>query len=54
MWEAIKYAKELGLKSFGFKDSVIPQINRYFKGLGQSTLYYRKNKAKLPLEILFK
>ena len=55
MWEAIKYAKELDLKYFGFEDSMIPQVERYFRGFGgQLTLNYRKNKAKLLLEILLK
>lgn len=55
MWEAIKYAQELGLKYFDFEGSMVPQIERYFRGFGgQLTPYYRINKAKLPLEILLK
>lgn len=55
MWEAIKYTKELGLDYFDFDGSMVPQIERYFRGFGgQLTPYYRINKAKLPLEILLK
>jgi len=55
VWEAIKYAKELGLKYFDFEGSMVPEIERYFRGFGgELTPYYRINKAKLPLEILLK
>lgn len=55
LWEAIKYAKESGLKSFDFEGSMIPQIEKYFRGFGgQLTPYYRINKAKLPIELLLK
>lgn len=55
IWEAIKYAKNIGLHCFDFEGSMVPQIERYFRGFGgQLTPYYRINKAKLPLEILLK
>ena len=55
IWEAIKYAKDLGLKHFDFEGSMVPEIERYFRGFGgQLTPLYRVNKAKLPLEILLK
>lgn len=55
VWEAMRYAQELGLKYFDFEGSMIPQIEKYFRGFGgQLTPYYRINKAKLPLEILLK
>lgn len=54
-WEGIKYAKSLTLKYFDFEGSMVPQIERYFRGFGgQLTPYYRVNKAKLPLEMLLK
>lgn len=54
-WEAIKYAQQLGLKYFDFEGSMVPQIERYFRGFGgRLTPYYRINKAKLPVEILLK
>lgn len=55
MWEAIKYAKSIGLNRFDFEGSMVPQIERYFRGFGgKLTPYYRINKAKLPLEIILK
>jgi len=55
MWEAIKFAKKLGIKYFDFEGSMVPQIEKYFRGFGgKLTPYYRINKAKLPLEILLK
>lgn len=55
MWEVIKYSKELGLRYFDFEGSMIPQIEKYFRGFGgELTPYFRVNKAKLPLEILLK
>ena len=55
MWESIKYAKELGLKYFDFEGSMVPKIERYFRGFGgQLTPYYRVNKASLPIEMLLK
>ncbi|MDD5326972.1 MAG: GNAT family N-acetyltransferase [Phycisphaerae bacterium] len=55
VWEAIKYAQQLGLSYFDFEGSMVPQIERYFRGFGgKLTPCYSINKAKLPLEILLK
>jgi hypothetical protein len=55
VWEAIKHAQRLGLKQFDFEGSMVPQIEKYFRGFGgRLTPYYRINKAKLPVEILLK
>jgi len=55
IWESIKYAKEIGLKFFDFEGSMVPQIEKYFRGFGgKLTPYYRINKAKLHIEILLK
>lgn len=55
VWEAIKHTKNLGLKYFDFEGSMVPQIERYFRGFGGQLLpYYRINKAKLLIEILLK
>lgn len=55
IWEAIKFAKKLGIKYFDFEGSMVPQIEKYFRGFGGKLIpYYRINKAKLPLEILLK
>ena len=55
VWEAIKFAKKLGIKYFDFEGSMVPQIEIFFRGFGGKMVpYYRINKAKLPLEILLK
>ena len=55
MWHAIARAKELGLEVFDFEGSVIPPIERYFRGFGgRLTPYFSVHKAWLPLEILLK
>lgn len=55
MWEAIKHAKSMGLKYFDFEGSMVPQIERYFRGFGGRLIpYFRVNKARLPIEILLK
>jgi len=55
MWSSIQYAKDLGLEWFDFEGSMVPQIERFFRGFGgELTPYYRVNKARLPLEIPLK
>lgn len=55
VYEAIRHAKELGLEAFDFEGSVIPAIERYFRGFGgKLTPYYRVNRAWLPLEMALK
>jgi len=54
-YEAIKYAKQMGIKVFDFEGSMVPAIESYFRGFGGTiTPYYRINKAMLPLECLLK
>jgi hypothetical protein len=53
--EAIKHAKELGLAAFDFEGSMIPAIEKYFRGFGgRLTPYFTVNKAWLPLEMALK
>ena len=55
IWEAIKHSRRLGLKYFDFEGSMIPHVEKYFRGFGGIlTPYYKVNKAKLPLEIVLK
>ncbi|MDA8104270.1 MAG: GNAT family N-acetyltransferase [Nitrospiraceae bacterium] len=54
-WEGILHARKLGLASFDFEGSMIPGIEKYFRGFGgQLTPYFRVNKAVLPLEVALK
>ena len=53
--EAIRHAQELGLKTFDFEGSVLPPIERFFRGFGgRLTPYFTLNKAWRPLEVLLK
>lgn len=55
MFEAVRHAREIGLKAFDFEGSVIPAIERYFRGFGgQLTPFYTVQKAWLPLEMILK
>lgn len=52
MWHAILKAKAMGLKVFDFEGSVVPPIERYFRGFGgQLTPLFTVNKAWLPVEL---
>lgn len=53
--EAIKHSKQLGISKFDFEGSMLPEVERYFRGFGGDlTPYYSINKAKLPIEIALK
>nr|HPR68216.1 methicillin resistance protein [Kiritimatiellia bacterium] len=55
VWEAIRHAKEAGLETFDFEGSVIPPIERFFRGFGgRLTPYYTVNKGWRPLETAMK
>lgn len=55
MKTAIDHARELGLRTFDFEGSMIPAIERYFRGFGgRLTPYFTVNKAWLPLEMAMK
>ncbi len=55
MWQSILHAKQLGLKVFDFEGSMIPEVEKYFRGFGGALLpYYAAYKASLPLKVLFK
>lgn len=52
VFEAIRHAQELGLQTFDFEGSVIPPIERFFRGFGgRLAPYFTINKAWWPLEI---
>ncbi|MDY0149074.1 MAG: GNAT family N-acetyltransferase [Kiritimatiellia bacterium] len=52
---AIRHAQQLGLKMFDFEGSIIPPIERYFRGFGgRLTPYFTVNKAWLPIEMALK
>lgn len=55
IWEAIKYAQSLGIRTFDFEGSVIPAIERFFRGFGgKPTAYFTVNKGWMGAEIALK
>ena len=49
---AILKAKEMGLQVFDFEGSIVPPIERYFRGFGgKLTPIFSVHKAWLPIEI---
>lgn len=52
VFNAIKYSKELGINTFDFEGSMLPEVEKYFRGFGGDlTAYYSINRAKLPIEM---
>lgn len=55
VWNCILHAKQLGLLVFDFEGSMLPEVERYFRGFGPAQIpYYTVNKAWLPLEMMLK
>ncbi|MBL0048745.1 MAG: GNAT family N-acetyltransferase [Bacteroidetes bacterium] len=55
LWNCILHAKKIGLKKFDFEGSMIPQVEKYFRGFGGELVpYFTLNKASLPLELALK
>jgi hypothetical protein len=51
LWNCILHAKKLGLKTFDFEGSMIPQVEKYFRGFGGDLIpYFTVNKANFLLE----
>ncbi len=55
VWNAIQHAKELGLKTFDFEGSILPEVEKFFRAFGGYSVPYQSiNKASLPVEIMLK
>jgi hypothetical protein len=55
LWEAIRYSKSLGIKYFDLEGSMVPRIEKFFRGFGGVlTPYFTINRASLPLEMILK
>lgn len=55
MWQSILYARESGLNTFDFEGSMLPEVERFFRGFGADLVpYFTVNKAWLPLEFVLK
>jgi len=55
LWKSILHAKRLGSLVFDFEGSMVPAIEKYFRGFGGKIVpYYTVNKANFFLEVLLK
>ncbi len=55
MWQSILHSRELGLDTFDFEGSMLPEVERFFRGFGADLVpYFTVNKAWLPLEFMLK
>jgi hypothetical protein len=55
VWQAIMRAKEIGLRTFDFEGSMIPSVEKYFRGFGGTLMpYFTLNRAWLLLEMALK
>ncbi len=55
MWEAIQYAKKMGLRNFDFEGSMIPSVEEYFREFGgRLTPFYKISRTAWPLKLLKK
>jgi lipid II:glycine glycyltransferase (peptidoglycan interpeptide bridge formation enzyme) len=55
IWYAIQYAKEKRLSIFDFEGSMLPEVEKFFRGFGGDLVpYYTINSALLPVEIALK
>jgi lipid II:glycine glycyltransferase (peptidoglycan interpeptide bridge formation enzyme) len=52
---AIEHSKNLGIKVFDFEGSMLPEVERYFRGFGGDLVpYFSVNKAKFPFDLILK
>jgi hypothetical protein len=52
VWKAIQYSQKLGLETFDFEGSMIPEVERYFRGFGgELTPYYLVHKGPFVAEV---
>jgi len=55
MWQSILHSRESGLDTFDFEGSMLPEVERFFRGFGADLVpYFTVNKAWLPLEFMLK
>lgn len=53
--ESIKKSIELGLEIFDFEGSMLPEVEKYFRGFGgEMTPYFTLNKAPFLMEVALK
>lgn len=55
VWQSILHSRESGLDTFDFEGSMLPEVERFFRGFGADLVpYFTVNKAWLLLEFMLK
>ena len=55
IWNSMLHAKEKGLGTFDFEGSMLPEVEKFFRGFGGNlTPYYTINRAWFPVEVALK
>lgn len=55
MWQSIQKSKELGLTTFDFEGSMLPEVEKYFREFGGDLKpYFTIHKAWFPIEVILK
>lgn len=55
VYHAILQAKKIGIPIFDFEGSMLPEVERYFRGFGgELKILFTLNKGHLPMELLLK
>jgi hypothetical protein len=55
MWSAIKVAKSKGVKTFDFEGSMIPGVEKFFRGFGgELTTYFAIQKIPMAYRVAAK
>ena len=55
VYNAIIHSKKLGVKIFDFEGSMLPEVERYFRGFGgELKTMFTLNKALFPIEVVLK
>lgn len=55
IWHAIRHAQQKGSQTFDFEGSMLPEVEKFFRGFGGDLIpYYTLNRAVLPVEMALK
>ena len=55
IWYAVQHAKAKGIKTFDFEGSMLPEVEKFFRGFGGDLVpYYTINRGLLPVEMVLK
>jgi lipid II:glycine glycyltransferase (peptidoglycan interpeptide bridge formation enzyme) len=55
IWNSMLHAKEKGFSIFDFEGSMLPEVEKFFRGFGGNLIpYYTINRAWFPVEVALK